>query len=98
VHRTRKDRFFLGEILIWPRDRLTRFEVARLTGARALQIALGAPVLIKSDETDPIKLAKLEFKNKIIPITVKRRLPSGEEMVIDIKKAIDNWLKEFGEL
>ena len=54
--------------------------------------------MIKSDETDPIKLAKLEFKNKIIPITVKRRLPSGEEMVIDIKKAIDNWLKEFGEL
>lgn len=78
--------------MIWPKDRLTRFEVARLVGARSLQISLGAPVLIKSDELDPIKLAKLEFKNKIIPITIKRKLPSGEEVVIEVKTAIENWL------
>ncbi len=85
--------------MIWPKDRLTRFEFARLIGARALQIALGAPVLVKSDLKDPAELARLEFKNKILPITVKRRLPSGEEMTIDIKKAIDNWLKEHkGEI
>lgn len=82
--------------MIWPRDRFTRFEVARLVGARALQIALGAPVLVKSEEIDPIKLAKLEFKQGIIPITIKRKLPSGEEIVIEIKKAIENWLAEHG--
>jgi len=78
--------------MIWPRDRLTRFEVARLVGARSLQIALGAPVLIKSEETDPINLAKAEFKERIIPITIKRKSPSGEETVIDVKAAIENWL------
>jgi DNA-directed RNA polymerase subunit K len=84
--------------LVWPKDRLTRFEVARLLGARALQIALGAPVLIKPSKglTDPIELAKLEFKKGIIPITIKRRLPSGEEMVIDIKAAMRRWLEEHG--
>ncbi|MEM5882843.1 MAG: DNA-directed RNA polymerase subunit K [Candidatus Aenigmatarchaeota archaeon] len=83
--------------MIWPRDRLTRFEAARLLGARALQISLGAPILVKVEkETNPIEIAKLEFKNKIIPITVKRRLPSGEEMVIDIKRAIENWLANHG--
>jgi len=89
----------VGEILIWPRDRLTRFEVARLVGARALQISLGAPVLIKVENvTNPKELAKIEFKNKIIPITVKRKLPSGQEIVIDSKKSIENWLKEYGEI
>jgi DNA-directed RNA polymerase subunit K len=87
----------LGESLIWPRDRLTRFEVARLIGARALQIALGAPVLIKTEEVHPIKIARLEFKNILIPITIKRKLPSGEEIVIDIKAAIKNWLENHKE-
>ena len=71
---------------------LTRFAVARLLGARSLQIALGAPVLVKSEETDPIKLAKEEFKEKILPITIKRKIPSGEETIIDVKNAIKNWL------
>ena len=84
--------------MLWPKDRLTRFEVARLVGARALQISLGAPVLVKTDEIDPIKIAKLEFRQKIIPITIKRRLPSGEEMVVDVKKGIENWLKEGRKL
>ncbi|MCD6402736.1 MAG: DNA-directed RNA polymerase subunit K [Candidatus Aenigmarchaeota archaeon] len=86
---------------MWPIDRLTRFEVARVVGARALQIALGAPVLVKVPKGmkfDPIELAKLEFKQKVVPITVRRPLPTGEYVTIDIKKAIDNWLKEYGDL
>ena len=64
----------VGEILIWPRDRLTRFEVARLVGARALQISMGAPSLIKipKELISPIDIAMLEFKEDAIPITVKR--------------------------
>ncbi|MEM5836013.1 MAG: DNA-directed RNA polymerase subunit K [Candidatus Aenigmatarchaeota archaeon] len=83
--------------MIWPADRLTRFEFARILGARALQISLGAPILVKTDATDPIEIAKIEFKEKMIPITVKRRLPNGEEMVINIKKAMENWIAEHGE-
>ena len=80
---------------IWPTDRLTRFEVARLIGARALQISLGAPTFVKKKSLDPIEVAKEEFRNKILPITVKRTLPNGEEVVIDIKKAIENWLETY---
>ncbi|MFH0711397.1 MAG: DNA-directed RNA polymerase subunit K [Candidatus Aenigmatarchaeota archaeon] len=77
----------------WPKDHLTRFEVARLIGARALQIALGAPILIKAEGlTASIDLAKAEFKNKIIPITIKRTMPGGEKIIVDVKKGIENWL------
>jgi DNA-directed RNA polymerase subunit K len=86
--------------MIWPEDVLTRFEVARLVGARALQIALGAPLLVEGKKTaSPAELAKLEFKKKIVPITVKRKMPDGTVSVIKAKRAIDNWLKEHnGEI
>ena len=52
----------------------TRFEKARIIGARALQISMGAPSLIKipKDVIFPIDIAMLEFKEGAIPITVKR--------------------------
>ena len=52
----------------------TRFEKARIIGARALQISMGAPSLIKipKDIIEPIEIAMLEFKEEAIPITVKR--------------------------
>jgi len=78
----------------WPKDRLTRFEVARIIGARALQIFLGAPLLIKTDESDPMVIAEQEFKQIKIPMTIKRPLPDGSKEVIDIKKAIKNWIEE----
>ncbi len=51
----------------------TRFEKARIIGARALQIAMGAPVLIETDKKDPLEIAREEFEKGVIPITVKRR-------------------------
>jgi len=53
----------------------TRFEKARIIGARALQIAMGAPVLIKvpKDMVDPVKIAMMEFEKNAIPITVRRK-------------------------
>lgn len=82
--------------MIWPKDEFTRFEVARILGARALQIALGAPVLIKTDETDPTTIAKEEFKNKIIPITIKRELPDSIKVAVDARAAIEKWIKSHG--
>jgi len=42
-------------------------------GARALQIAMGAPILIKTKEVDCIKIALEELERGIIPITVVPR-------------------------
>ncbi|MCJ7570476.1 MAG: DNA-directed RNA polymerase subunit K [Candidatus Thermoplasmatota archaeon] len=52
----------------------TRFEKARIIGARALQISMGAPTLLKIPKgmIAPIDIAMLEFKEDAIPITVKR--------------------------
>jgi len=50
----------------------TRFERARMIGARALQIAKGAPIMVKTDLKDPVGIAKLEFEKKVIPLDIKR--------------------------
>lgn len=52
----------------------TRFEKARIIGARALQITMGAPILVKvpKDLIDPIKISTMEFEKDVIPITVLR--------------------------
>ena len=53
----------------------TKFETARLIGVRALQIRMGAPILIKLPKgiEKPIEIAKLEFEKNVLPITVKRK-------------------------
>jgi DNA-directed RNA polymerase subunit K/omega len=54
----------------------TRFEKARIVGARALQISMGAPILIEvPDELmNPVEIALREFDASVIPITVRRAL------------------------
>jgi len=57
----------------------TRFEKARIIGARGLQLSMGAPstlVKIPKDLVDPIEIAMAEFKEDAIPITVKRDVNS----------------------
>ena len=53
-------------------EHYTRYERARIIGARALQISLGAPVLIRPDVGDPIDIAMRELEEGVLPITVKR--------------------------
>jgi len=50
----------------------TRFEKARMIGARALQIARGATPVIKTDIRDPIRIAEEEFNEGVIPLRTKR--------------------------
>jgi DNA-directed RNA polymerase subunit K len=52
----------------------TRFERARILGARALQISLGAPILtdVPAGTIDPVEIAEFEFSAGMIPITVRR--------------------------
>ncbi len=49
---------------------INRYERARIIGARALQIAMDAPVLIETDENDSIRIAILELSADILPLTV----------------------------
>ncbi len=51
----------------------TRFEKARILGARALQISMGAPLLIVQHlRIDPLGIATMEFEDGLIPITTRR--------------------------
>jgi DNA-directed RNA polymerase subunit K/omega len=79
---------------MWPKNRLTRFEVARIIGTRALQIELGAPSFAQGKNS--IEKAKEEFKRKLIPLTILRKMPDGSYLEVDLEEAIDNWLKEHG--
>ncbi len=74
-----------GEVLIGPK-RITRFERARIVGARALQLSLGASPLIAApkDSTDPISIAEYELKQKALPISIRRILPDGHYQDIPI--------------
>ncbi len=69
---------------------LTRYEKARIVGARALQISFGAPILLEKPKNmiDPIKIAQLELRSKILPLTIRRENPSGEYQDIPINKLI----------
>lgn len=53
----------------------TRYERARIIGARALQIARGATPMIKTEVKeirDPIRIAEMEFEQGVIPLNTKR--------------------------
>ncbi len=68
----------------------TKFEVARLVGARALQIKMGAPILVKVPKSmeKPLEIARLELKQGILPITIKikedKRIRKESKIIPDI--------------
>jgi len=53
-------------------EQFTRYERARIIGARALQVSYGAPVLIDTDQTEPILVAAEEYDADVLPFTVDR--------------------------
>ena len=65
-------------VMIGP-PKLTRFERARIVGARALQVSLGAPILVQLDidVSDAIDIAIVELNERVLPMTVRRSLPEG---------------------
>ena len=65
---------------------LTRFEKARIMGARALQLSLGAPPFIPIPKTARISLdiSMEELEERVIPITIRRVLPNGDYQNIPI--------------
>ena len=69
-----------------PHEEFSKYEIARILGARALQIAMNAPLLMKINEEkledimyDPLRIAEIEFESNVLPITVNRPFPDKVE-------------------
>ncbi len=73
-------------VLIGP-PKLTRFERARIVGARSLQISMGAPVLMDVPEglTNPIEIALMELRERALPLSIRRTLPDGSVQNIPLR-------------
>ena len=63
-------------------DNFTKYERARILGARALQISMNAPLLIKIEKEDlekinydALKIAEVELNSEVLPISIKRPFP-----------------------
>ena len=64
----------------------TKYERARIIGARALQIAMNAPLLVKISQEDlekikfdALKIAEIELDSNVLPISVKQPMPQKKE-------------------
>jgi DNA-directed RNA polymerase subunit K len=69
-----------------PAQEFTKYEIARIIGARALQIAMDAPIILKISEEDlkelkydSIKIAEKEFAEDVLPIAIHRPSPRRSE-------------------
>ena len=67
-------------------ENFSKYETARILGARALQISMNAPLLIKINKEDlekinydALKIAEVELNSNILPISIKRPLPQRKE-------------------
>lgn len=68
------------------RENFSKYEIARILGARALQIAMNAPLLVKISQDDlekvnydALKIAEIEFDSGILPISIHRPFPIAKE-------------------
>ncbi len=69
---------------------MTRFEKARIIGARSLQIAMGAPpfVPLEGGYRGAIEIATAELDEDALPVSIRRSLPNGATQDIPIAALI----------
>ena len=86
-------------------QQFTRFETARILGARAIQIAMNAPLLIKITQEDlekirfdALKIAEIELNSGILPISVKKPFPKKKDEKLKRAKEINLSEKRKKEL
>jgi len=89
------------------KEEFSKYERARILGARALQISMDAPLLLKMKEDemdnlnfDPLKLAEKELDSGILPISVNRPMPEKKEeklKEIKLKEVSDKQKDELEE-
>jgi len=96
------------DMIIKVEEKFTKYETARILGARALQVSMDAPLLLKIEKEelekinyDPLKIAEIEFSANVLPITVKRPLPRKLETKLkreaEIKKVEEKKLEKKEE-
>jgi DNA-directed RNA polymerase subunit K len=91
--------------------KFTRYEIARILGARSLQLAMDAPILIKlsTEELedlhfDTLKIAEKELTDEVLPITVRRPMPKKSEKTIkklsseEIEEKLEKLAEKEGEI
>lgn len=72
--------------------RLTKYEVARVIGARALQLAMGAQPLVDTQEvgnTDPVLIAMEELRRGLLDFIIVREMPDGKAVRIRLKELLE---------
>jgi len=76
---------------IWP-DHLTKYERSRIIGARALQISMGAPILVEELEKlgNPVEVAEHELAYGILPLTIRRIFPDGEFIDVPVQDLLES--------
>lgn len=75
-------------------EKYTKFEIARIIGARALQLAMDAPILAKISESelkemnyDPLRIAEKELESGALPISIHRPTPKrGTDKLKGVKE------------
>lgn len=83
----------------------TKYERARILGARALQVAMNAPLLIKITQEDlekikynALKIAEIELNSGVLPISVNQPFPQKREEAlkrVQEKKVSDDKVEEM---
>lgn len=75
--------------MVEQKEKFSKYEIARILGARALQIAMNAPLLIKLSKEDlekvkydALKIAEIEFESDVLPISVKKPFPERKEDIL----------------
>ncbi|MFZ5955485.1 MAG: DNA-directed RNA polymerase subunit K [Nanoarchaeota archaeon] len=78
------------------KEQFSKYERARILGARAMQLAMDAPLLLKIDEKllsnlnfDPLRIAETELDSGVLPITVNRPMPQKREEKLEKIKIED---------
>ncbi len=72
------------KIIIGP-ETLTKYEYARIIGARAMMLSMGAPPFVQGNFKNAFEIAEAEVKQKLIPILIRRTLPDGQYQDIPLK-------------
>jgi DNA-directed RNA polymerase subunit K len=81
------------------KEEFTKYETARIIGARALQIAMDAPILLKISEAElkeirynPLRIAERELEEEVLPIAVRR--PNPQKRKERLKSVKDDGLSD----
>jgi len=69
---------------------ITKFELSKVIGIRAMQITMNYPIMVKLDPKtiEPMEIAEQELKEGKMPIVIRRILPNGMYEDCDVNTLI----------